>query len=182
MPNKSDLELVRQVLNGKNQAFEMLVVKYQKPIFNAAFRMVQNSDDAEEIAQSAFVKAYEKLSSYNEKYKFFSWLYRIAINETLNFISKRKNKDSLDTEMVSRESSPEDLYSHSERSQNLQIALGELKSEYRAVIVLKHLQELSYQEISEILDVPVKTVKSHLFTARQQLREVLLKRGIQFGG
>jgi RNA polymerase sigma-70 factor (ECF subfamily) len=182
MPELDDLALVQQCLQGSNRAFETLVDKYQKPLFNTAYRMVNNADDAEEITQAAFVKAFEKLETFKPKYKFFSWLYRIAINETINFTNKKKNNDALDEEFVHNGKMPDEDCQQTQISESIQNALLEIKPEYRSVIILRHLQEFSYLEISEILDIPEKIVKSRLFTARQLLRDILLEKGIYPGG
>lgn len=176
MKEDTDIILVRHCLNGNNRAFESIVDKYEKPVFNAALRIINNYQDAEDVTQSAFVKAFEKLTTFNPRYKFFSWLYRIVVNESLNFVSQRKRLVELNTDLVSREKTAEEAYDDIETSQQVQVALMDLKVEHRVVIVLKHFQELSYTEISQILDISEKTVKSRLFTAREQLRTRLLKR------
>ncbi len=176
MKEDTDIILVRQCLRGNNGAFEAIVDKYQKPVFNAALRIINNYQDAEDVTQSSFVKAFEKLPSFKPRYKFFSWLYRIVVNESLNFVSQRKRLQELNTDLVSREKTAEEAYDDIETSQQLQVALMDLKVEHRVVIVLKHFQDLSYTEISQILDIPEKTVKSRLFTAREQLKTRLLKR------
>jgi RNA polymerase sigma-70 factor (ECF subfamily) len=177
MTEPNDAMLVRQCLEGDPKAFELILERYQKKIFNVALRMVNDYQDATDIAQSAFVKAFEKLDTYDPSYKFFSWLYRMAVNEALNFLKQRKRFAALDENLISRERTPEENYEQNEMAQQVEIALMHLNPEHRALIVLKHFQELSYQEIGYIFDVPEKTVKSRIFTARQLLMNVLLKQG-----
>ncbi len=175
MIEHDDATLVKLCLAGDAKAFEQIVDRYQKKIFNIALRIAADQDDAEDITQSVFVKAYERLETFDPKYKLFSWLYRIAMNESLNFVGQRQNLQRLDDAEVSKEPSPEETLDTAINSQTVQDALMKLKLEHRAVIVLKHFQELSYREISYILDLPEKTVKSRLFTAREQLRRILLR-------
>jgi len=178
MIEHDDATLVKLCLAGDTKAFEQIVDRYQKKIFNIALRIATDQDDAEDITQSVFVKAYERLNTFDPKYKLFSWLYRIAINESLNFVGQRQNLQRLDEAEVSKELSPEETLDTAINSEAVQNALMKLKLEHRVVIVLKHFQELSYREISYILDLPEKTVKSRLFTAREQLRRVLLRKAL----
>ena len=173
----TDSILVEQCLRGDRKSFESIVEKYQKTMFNAALRIVNDYDDAQDVTQSSFVKAFENLSSYDPKYKFFSWLYRIGVNESLNFLNQKKDFEGLDDGLISRDKGPEEAYHDLEQREDVREALMCLKIDYRTVVVLKHFQNLSYKEISYILDLPEKTVKARLFTARQLLREVLLKKG-----
>jgi RNA polymerase sigma-70 factor (ECF subfamily) len=178
MEQGDDLILVRKCLQGDNGAFAIILDKYQKIVFNLAFRMVNDFDDAEDITQSVFINVFEKLQSFNSKYRFFSWLYRIAVNESLNFLNQRKQFEELNSEIVSEEKTPEETYDEIETTRDVQKALMSLKPDYRIAVVLKHFQDLSYEEISHILDIPEKTVKSRLFTARQLLGRELLKKAM----
>jgi RNA polymerase sigma-70 factor (ECF subfamily) len=174
----SDKELVKRCLSGSEEAFETLVDRYQKVVFNVAYRMVGDFDAAEDITQSVFVKGFEKMTSYNPKFKFFSWLYRIAINESLNHIKQQKRMEALNPNIVSKEKSPEQQYGETEISRKVEEALMGLDPKYRIVLVLRHFRDCSYQEMSQVLQIPEKTVKSRLFTARQLLRSLLVERGI----
>lgn len=177
MTEEPDLILVKQCLRGDRKAFESIVEKYQKTMFNVALRIVNDYDDAQDVTQSVFVKAFESLKSFDPKYKFFSWLYRIGVNEALNFLNQKRNFEGLDEGLVSKEKTPDETYDDLELGEDIRQALLCLKLEYRTVIVLKHFQNLSYKEISYIVDLPEKTVKARLFTARHLLREILLKKG-----
>jgi RNA polymerase sigma-70 factor (ECF subfamily) len=173
----TDAHLVIQFQNGDRKAFTMLVARYEKPIFNASFRMVKNFDDAADITQNAFIKAYEKIDSFNPSYKFFNWLYKIAINETLNLINRRKRRRDFEFDPPARLPSPEDDLELNEMGHFLQKALDCMSYDQRIVIVLKHLLLLPYSEISDILGIPEKTVKSRLFSSRHVLRSELIKQG-----
>ena len=180
MPTDQDAQLVAACLSGDRKAFGVLMDLYEKKLFNVAYRVVGNYEDAMDATQSTFVKAYEKLDTFDPRYRFFSWIYRILLNESLNIVNRRKNHDCLDdVELTSSGRNPEEDYGAKETGETLQTVLDELKPENRAVVVLKHFHNLSYREISDILAIPEKTVKSRLFTARQQLREMLRKRGIE---
>ena len=174
----NDKELVERCLQGSEKAFETLVDRYQKVVFNVAYRMLDDYDAAEDITQTVFIKGFEKMRSFNPKYRFFSWLYRIAVNETLNYINQRKRLVELSPNIVSDRKSPEREYREAELSRKMEEALMELDPKYRIVLVLKHFRECSYQEMSVALQIPEKKVKSRLFTARQLLRLVLVERGI----
>jgi len=173
----TDAHLAIQFQNGDRKAFTMLVARYEKPIFNTAFRMVKNFDDAADITQNAFVKAYEKIDTFNPSYKFFNWLYKIAVNETLNLINRRKRRLDFEYDPPARIPSPEDDLELNEMGHYLQKALDVMSYDQRIVIVLKHLLLLPYSEIADILSIPEKTVKSRLFTARHMLRRELINQG-----
>jgi RNA polymerase sigma-70 factor (ECF subfamily) len=182
MSEQADAMLVTQCLEGNTRAFESIVDKYHKIIFNVALRMVNDHKDAEDITQSVFVKAYENLRSYNPSHKFFSWIYRMAINETLNFTKQKKRLEELNPSIISRDKSPSEKYDEIELRDNIQKVLMDLEIDYRVVILLKHFEEFSYKEIGYILDIPEKTVKSRLFTARQLLRDLVVKKGLVANG
>lgn len=180
MSEPNDVQLVSECLSGNLKAFETIVDRYQKPIFNVALRMVHNRDDAEDISQSVFVKAFENLASFNPRYKFFSWIYRMVINESINFLKQRRPGADLPPVAVSQEKTPEENFNELWLQENLLNAMLKLEVHYRAIIVLKHFEGFSYEEISYILEIPVKTVKSRLFTARQNLRDILIKEGVVY--
>ncbi|MEX1140150.1 MAG: sigma-70 family RNA polymerase sigma factor [Bacteroidota bacterium] len=178
MTHEQDHALVQQCLNGNQKAFEILVDRYQKPVFNLAFRFTTSREDAEDIAQSVFVKAFEKLSTFDPKFKFFSWLYKIAVNESINFLNRKKRFDTFDEDVHSGKHGQEEHFHDHEMTASIDMALLDLKTEYRVVVILNHFQELSYREIGQILDIHENTVKSRLFSARKKLKGLLLKRGI----
>ena len=151
MSNTDDTKLIERCRSGDRQAFEALLVKYEKPVFNAAYRMLNSRDDASDITQTVFLKVFESFDQFDPTRRFFSWIYRITLNESINWLSKMNRLEPLAFEA----------------------ALMTMKTYYRSVVILKHFLGCSYMEISQILDVPEKKVKSRLYTARQQLKDAL---------
>lgn len=168
-----DAALVARALNGDAGAFETLISRHQRPLFTVAFRMLGNRDDANDALQGALVKSYQHLATFDSRHRFFSWMYRIVVNECLNMLRARRPEDVLSPEMASV-GTPYDAAADQQRAAQVQRALLRLPPEARAVIVLRHFGELSYDEIGETLGVPSKTVKSRLHSARQKLGEMLL--------
>jgi len=173
-----DNELVRECLGGDEHAFETLLLRYQGPVFNAVLRMVRDRDEASDLTQTAFLKAYEQLGRFDSRHKFFSWLYRIAVNEAINHVKRRRRLEPLAGDWASGNRNPEAELVGSELSLHVQDALMSLPYDYRAVLVLRHFEGCSYDEMAAIVGVPEKTVKSRLFSARRQLKELLEARGI----
>lgn len=179
MDAQHESELVRRALEGDERAFGGLVEAYERVLFNLALRMVNDREDARDLTQTVFLKAYRHLATFDRRHKFFSWIYRIMLNESLNFISRRKRHEELDDRLVSTDSGPEDRADGSQVRDIIQSALTDLTLDYRQVIILRHYLQLSHREMSEVLNVPEKTVKSRLYTARQQLGEILQRRGLR---
>ncbi len=169
-----DLALVRQTLAGQTEAFGVLVTRYQRVMYTVAFRMLGNQEDARDATQDAFVKAHQNLVSFDPSFRFYSWLYRILVNECLNLNRQRRHEEPLDTD-VAGGGSPFDTTLAEERRAQIEAALLQLTPDYRAVVVLRHFAGQSYEEIAEALAIPEKTVKSRLYSARQRLGELLLR-------
>lgn len=176
MNEDEDLEAVRACLQGRVDAFEAIIVRYQKPVLSLAYRIVRNSEDARDIAQSVFVKAFGSLSSFDPRYKFFSWLYRIAVNESLNFVDRRNRKIDPGASWTVAPPGPAEQLAAGELSGRIEKALGELSASQRALLALS-ADGLSYKEIGLSLEWSETKVKSRLFSARHKLREVLEKDG-----
>jgi RNA polymerase sigma-70 factor, ECF subfamily len=172
-----DVTLVGRVLAGDTAAFEVLVRRHQRVLFTVALRMLGDREEAQDAAQSAFVKAYEKLGSFNANYRFFSWIYRIVVNECLNVRRARPPAAEPGTFEPVAPGEALELLEAQDRRRIVQGAILALPNDYRQVIVLRHFTELSYGEISTALGIPVKTVKSRLYTARQRLAELLTGAG-----
>jgi RNA polymerase sigma-70 factor (ECF subfamily) len=173
-----DNELVRECLGGDEHAFETLLLRYQGPVFNAVLRMVRDRDEASDLTQTAFLKAYEQLGRFDSRHKFFSWLYRIAVNEAINHVKRRRRLEPLAGDWASGTRNPEAEFIESELSHHVQDALMSLPYDYRAVLVLRHFEGCSYDEMAAIVGVTEKKLKSRLFSARRQLKELLEARGI----
>ena len=176
--NGDDSALVGRCLRGDTAAFRTLVERYHRPLFRVAVRMLGNIEDARDSTQNAFVKAYEHLGSYDARYRFFSWIYRILLNDCLNVLRARRMTETLDPLLAGGEDPFEQACTGETRDQ-IRAALLQLPEEHREVIVLRHFAELSYSEIAETIGIPEKTVKSRLFTARQRLGELLLTSGAE---
>jgi RNA polymerase sigma-70 factor (ECF subfamily) len=170
--------LVQSCLSGDTAAFGDLVDAYEGKLYNLALQITGSQDDAMDVTQSAFVKAYEKLHTFDPGYRFFSWVYRIAVNEALNLISRRRREAKLEFDTEDLAADPEQTTGDQEIWHWVGRALDKLSPDHRAVIVLKHFQGMSYREIAQILDIPEKRVKSRLFTARRKLRETLVASGV----
>ena len=173
--DEDDRTLVERFRRGDREAFGELVVRYQGPVYNAAFWVVRREEDARDICQTAFLKAAERIDDYDPGYKFFSWLYRIALNEALNLVRSRGREDALDesVELESDAAGPEQQFAEAQRARRLRDALMKLSANDRIVVTLRHFSECSYSDIAEILGIEEKTVKSRLFEARQRLRALL---------
>lgn len=173
-----DLALIARCKAGETAAFEGLVVRYQRVLFTVAVRILGNVDAANDAAQNAFIKAYQKLETFDPNRRFFSWIYRILVNECLNLRRDHTAHEPL-TPAVASVGGPDDAFEAGERRGRVQAAILALPLEYREVIVLRHYTGLSYEEIGEALHVPAKTVKSRLYTAKQRLAAML--KGLESG-
>ena len=175
--DEQDRALVRRYLEGERDAAGGLVDRYQKRLFNVALRMLDNAQDAEDVTQTVFLNAFLKLRTYDPRYRFFSWVYRMTVNESLNVLKRRKRTVNLeDGPAIPAPGTPSD--EAAELQDRVGKALMSLKPDDRAVVVLKHFVFFSYEEIADVLGIPVKTVKSRLFTARERLR-VTLREGVE---
>ncbi|MGE5089070.1 MAG: RNA polymerase sigma factor [Candidatus Levyibacteriota bacterium] len=176
MDNDVDQALVERYRRGEQDAFTELVVRYQRPIYNAAYWILRSADDANDVAQDVFLKVAERLDEFDSQYKFFSWIYRIAVNESLNRLRRNGHEEPLDEEIElpgAEGADPESQASDAELSRRIQRALMTMSSNDRTVLTLRHFSDCSYQEIAQVLDVDEGTVKSRLYEARQRLRELL---------
>ena len=177
MGEEGDSALVHRCLRGDRRAFEQLVMRYQKPVYNVALRMLRDPQDALDVAQITFLKAFEHLAGYDPTFKFYSWIYRIAVNESLNSRASRKALDSIGGEEPDEAPGPDRQVESEQTRREIEDALMRMSPELRAVAVLRHFMHLSYQDMAVILALPEKTVKSRLYSARQLLRDELLQRG-----
>lgn len=181
-----DHDLVRRALDGDQAAFTRLREKYVGPLTGMINRMVRNSTDADDLAQEAFIKAFASLSSFNFEYAFSTWLYKIASNNCIDYLRKRRLKtvsihDPVTTPKGEMERQVEDPsavrpdhhLTSAERTEMLQEAIAELPEKYRRVIEMRHTKEMEYQDIADELELPLGTVKAHLFRARARLARAL---------
>ncbi len=181
--NAPDEELIRHCLDGRAEAFGELVLRYQDRLYNSLYRMLGSAEDALDAAQDAFVLAFQKLESFRGDSQFYSWLFRIGYNAAVS--GKRRTRLKIHSLDAARENSgtepdetrPDHEPGHAmevaEQQTLVQRALSELSDEYRAVIVMKEMEDLSYEEIADLLDVPIGTVRSRLHRGRIELRDKL---------
>lgn len=180
MDRAEEAELIRRSLSGDTRAYGALIGAHERVLFNVALRMVRDREDAKDLTQTVLIKAYERLATFDRSRKFFSWIYRIMVNESLNFLERRRRSEPLDEAMASSERGPDREAEEREVGRIVEEAIAELSPDYRQVVVLRHFAQLSYEEIGAALEVPEKTVKSRLFTARRLLGEILERRGVTF--
>lgn len=179
--------LVEKAKKGDKKAFETLVVQYQSKIFGIAYSMLRNKDDALDISQEAFYRAYRSLPDFKGNAKFYTWIYRITINLVLDFIQKRDkmpgaeydegifgNEDELTISKPNPvETNPERYVNAKEMAEIIGVCLEKLSEKHRSVLVLRELEELSYEEIASIMDCSIGTVMSRLHHARNKIRDLL---------
>jgi RNA polymerase sigma-70 factor, ECF subfamily len=176
---------IKQVIKGDQNAYGEIVEVYKDKVFQLCYRMLGNRHEAEDIAQEAFIRAYININSFNQNLKFSTWLYRIATNLCIDRIRKKKPDYFLDAEVPGTEGLtmysqvpsetplPEDEVESIELQDAIQKEISKLPDKYRSVIVLKYIEELSLNEISEILDLPLGTVKTRIHRGREALRKQL---------
>lgn len=174
-----DETLVQRSLAGDHSAFSELVKRYERPLFNVALRTLQDREEARDATQGAFVKAWLHLDQFDRSRRFFSWIYRIALNEALNRVRARRSAEPLDERLVDGGASPEEQAVARERSEQLERAMAQLSDRQREVIVLRHWLQLSYDEMGDVLQLPARTVKSRLFSARTRLGAILREMGVR---
>ncbi len=172
-------------LAGDEKAYEAILKRYRNGIYNMIFQMIKNREETEDLVQETFIKAFNSLDSYDNKYAFSTWLYKIAYNHSIDAIRKKKLKTyPLDKPIHLKEGdvhheirddsqSPESSLLFSEKKRMIQETIQQLPKRYREAIILRHQQERSYEEISQILDIPLGTVKARIFRAREMLKKKL---------
>jgi len=184
-----DHELAALAAKGREGAFRELLARYERPVFSLVYRMVRDRTVAEDLAQEAFIRAFNAIGSYDPRYKFSSWIFKIANNHTIDHLRKRRldtisihgsphagtEEEEARTRLVveSHGESPEAYAESRELGGRIEAAIGRLRPEYRTVILLRHVEGYSYDEIAEIMDIPLGTVKTYLHRARAELREHL---------
>ena len=182
-----EMELVRRAQKGDLEAYDQLIKRYQERIYATIYHMTSNHEDANDLAQEAFIKAFHALKSFKGGSSFYTWVYRIAVNKTINFLKQRKNKAhmSLDDLDFNAEHDPDLIALISEKTprrdinlaelqQKLNEAMQKLSESHRLVVALHDVQGLSHEEIAKIVDCNIGTVRSRLFYARQQLQGYLM--------
>lgn len=174
MTAPTDRDLIERARRGETDAFGELVTRYQTSVFNVCYRILHERGEAEDLAQESFMRAYNRLNTFDLEREFGPWVRRVAANLCLNHLESHKVTAPLDEERDASESQrPEKQVEVKERSEQIREALASLPSHYRIIVELRHFQELSYDEIASELKIPLSDVKSHLFRARKLLVEKL---------
>ena len=185
----SDQEVVLAARAGREAAYRELIRRYERPIFALLFRMVRDRELAEDLAQETFIKALNAIESYRPEFKFSSWIFKIANNAAIDHLRRRElDTLSLDgsphaetpeamqataLQIGARQESPLDTVEAKELGGEIEAAIGRLRPEYRSCILLRHVEGRAYEEIAEILDLPLGTVKTYIHRARNELRVAL---------
>ena len=185
----SDPEVVAQARKGSEAAYRELLTRYERPVFSLVFRMVRDRETAEDLAQETFIKVLKNLDRYSPEFKFSSWLFKIANNLTIDHLRRRRvdtisiegSPDAVTAEsaratsiaVVSPGESPLEELESKELGSAIERAIGKLRPEYRACIMLRHVDGKSYEEIAEIVKLPLGTVKTYIHRARHELRTAL---------
>lgn len=177
---KEDAQLIDEALAGNGAAFGQLVTRYQDRLYNSLVHVVGSTDTAYDVLQDALVQAFVKLSSFQQASGFYTWLYRIAFNLAATRHRRQKHtmsvdevRETLGAEPVDRAAPPGDRLERQERASQVQAGLARISEEHRAILVLREIDDRSYEEIAEILGLPVGTIRSRLHRARLHLREQL---------
>jgi RNA polymerase sigma-70 factor (ECF subfamily) len=187
----ADAELVTRALRGRDDGFEELVRRYQRPIVSYVYRMTGDYDAALDLTQEVFIKVYNSLARYRPEYKFSTWIYRIAHNAAVDHLRRRPSRpqaldlparnggEIYERPVASDAPSPEQLSERAELRAEIEDVIQQLPAGYRELIVLRHAHDLSYDEIAEVTGLPLGTVKNRIFRAREAMRAPLLERGIR---
>jgi RNA polymerase sigma-70 factor (ECF subfamily) len=174
-----DTPLVKASQHGDQDAFAILVQRHQRRVFTLVLRMLSDHDDANEVTQEAFLAAWQGLPSFRREARFSSWLYRIAYRECLRHLEQRKRQQSLQTALQAyplpaEDGNPEKIRERHEQQIQVHQSLSRLPDRYRIALILRHFHEKTYEEMAQILTLPIGTIKTHLFRARHLLKERLL--------
>ena len=186
---QADKDLATLAAAGQEAAYSELLRRYERPVFSLVFRMVRDRSIAEDLAQEAFIRAFHAISSYDPRYKFSSWIFKIANNHTIDYLRKRKldtisihgsphatTADEVSQSqlvIVSKDENPQEFVENRELGGQIEKAIGELREEYRTVIQLRHVEGYAYDEIADIMELPLGTVKTYLHRARSELKKRL---------
>jgi RNA polymerase sigma factor (sigma-70 family) len=183
-----DLKTIQRCKRGEEAAFAEILARYRGAIYNLCYRMSRNAEDARDLAQEVFIKVFSLLDRFDEEYAFSSWLFRIATNHCIDHLRRNRlkfmsldgglNKDGEEFELQLPETGPEpdQVLQRKEAMDRLEEVIGELPPHYKTITLLRHDQQLSYEEISEILQLPLGTVKARIHRARNMIQQVLRNR------
>lgn len=189
MTKDEELQIIRRARSGDTRAFETLVLENQKNVYNLALKMLGSEEDAKDAAQEAFLRAYRSLDSFHGDSRFSVWLYRTASNVCIDFLRRKKRRAEISMTVSNEEDgdseleipderfSPEAMLEKAERIRALREGLQKLPEEYRRILTLREIGGMSYEELAQVLELELGTVKSKLFRARKKLCSILLESG-----
>jgi RNA polymerase sigma-70 factor, ECF subfamily len=185
----TDHDLVTYARSGSERAYRELLDRYQRPVFSLVYRMVRDRELAEDLAQETFVKVFNNLGSYNPRYKFSSWIFKIASNLAIDTLRRKEPRmvsldgapdartaDEVESSRItiaSSDENPEERLESKQLGEEIEGAIAGLRPEYRTAILLRHVEGRPYEEIAEIMEIPLGTVKTYIHRARSELRETL---------
>jgi RNA polymerase sigma-70 factor (ECF subfamily) len=187
--DKSDQQLVRACMRGDERAARELISRFERPVFSLIYRMVRDRELAEDLAQEAFVRTFNNLKRYDPGYQFSSWIFKISHNLTIDHIRKKSldtisihgapdavttdRQEATSLTLASGDEQPDERLEAQQLGGEIEEAIGRLRPEYRTAIILRHVEGRQYEEIAEIMDIPLGTVKTYIHRARNELRESL---------
>lgn len=187
MENELENALIKKAKAGNMTAFERLIISYEQSVYNIAYRMFNNEEDAKDMSQEVFIKVYKNIAKFDENSKFYTWLHRITVNTCIDEIRRRKGKETnsiddivemdegnLKKQYQSDSKTPEDKLISKENIENIKAAISSLSENHKMLIILRDIQGLSYLEISEITGISLGTVKSRLARARVHLKDIII--------
>ena len=184
----ADRDLVTRAVTGREDAFEELVRRYQRPIAAYVYRMVGDYEAALDLTQEVFIKVYNSLRRYRSEFKFSTWIYKIAHNSAVDHLRRYGSRaraltnefegEQYELPLESRKLSPEQESEKAERRAEIERVVGQLPTAYRELVLLRHSHDMSYDEIAEVTGLPLGTVKNRLFRARETMRQLFIQRGI----
>jgi RNA polymerase sigma-70 factor (ECF subfamily) len=185
----TDHDLVVRAQKGSDTAYRELLGRYQRPVFSLIYRMVRDREQAEDLAQETFVRVFNNIDRYDPAYKFSSWIFKIATNLTIDWIRRKEvatvsidgsryatSSDDIEASTITVESgdeNPEELLESRELGSQIEAAIGKLRPEYRQAIVLRHIDDLPYEDIAQIMALPLGTVKTYIHRGRKELQDML---------
>lgn len=185
---QQDLKTIRRCKRGEEAAFAEILGRYRGAIYNLCYRMTRNAEDARDLAQEVFIKVFSLLDRFDENYAFSSWLFRIATNHCIDHLRRNRLRflsldgatgqdgDEYELQLPSSDPGPDAVIQRKQMLERLAEVIDELPPHYRAITLLRHDQQLSYEEIAEILSLPLGTVKARIHRARQQIKQLLAVR------
>ena len=185
--DKSDYELIDVAISGDEDAFGIIMRRYENSLYGLIYKMVRNHEETQDLVQEAFIKSYNALESFNKQYSFSTWLFKIASNNCIDHLRKRRlqttsidvpiqtDEGSISQELPDNSYSPEKDSLRNEMFESIDSIIEELPKKYKQVIILRHKEDKSYEEIAQSLDIPIGTVKARIFRARELLKKSIIK-------